>query len=40
MKRLVLLILDGESFRTPSLVKAFEQQRWDLVRLDSASLMR
>jgi serine/threonine protein kinase len=40
MKRLVLLILDGESFRTPSLVKALEQQGWDLVRLDSASLMR
>ena len=40
MKRLVLLILDGESFHTPSLVKALEQKGWDLVRLDSSSLMR
>jgi serine/threonine protein kinase len=34
MKRLVLLILDGESFRTPVLVKALEEHGWAVLWSD------
>ena len=36
MKRLVLLILDGDGFRSPGLTMEMDAQGWDLVWVDSA----
>jgi len=40
MQRSVLLILDGESLRTPGLATAMEQEGWELRWADNAGLMR
>ncbi|MDR3672746.1 MAG: protein kinase [Holophaga sp.] len=37
MKRLVLLVLDGDAFRTPGLVKELEAQGWDPAWVDSSN---
>jgi len=38
MKRLILLVLDGEGFRTPRLIQALEAQGWDPVWADGLAL--
>lgn len=38
MKRLILLVLDGEGFRTPALVQTLDAQGWDPVWADGLSL--